>query len=366
MNERLSIIDGFRCLAIMAVVIYHYCYRFSPPMTTENLYPYTFESSIFKYGFFGVQFFFVISGFVILKTLESTPSFVSFFLKRLIRLWPALFFCSLITYLMMGVSASNNGILINFPTVLNFIPSLTMTTPAIWNFLLGRSDISYIDGVHWSLFTEMVFYFLAATIYFLHPKSFLKSWTIFVFALTALRLATSPKLQFLFPDQVNVVFSFVYHWYFWLTLNHLVYFSAGILFYHRYSTGRFPLASSIAIALLCILELYFLGNLELRVLWLLIVSAFLVLIHRPTWFSLLANRAVVWIGVVSYPLYLLHENIGVLLIRNLAPLTASFLNARLLPVIVTCCMIISASFVFIFIEKPISRVLRKKFLLSGR
>jgi len=53
------------------------------------------EFSCYKFGFFGVQLFFMISGFVILMSLEKTEGFFHFIYKRWIRLFPALLIASL-------------------------------------------------------------------------------------------------------------------------------------------------------------------------------------------------------------------------------------------------------------------------------
>jgi peptidoglycan/LPS O-acetylase OafA/YrhL len=366
MNERVTTLDGFRFVAITLVIVYHYCYRFAPPFTTENFYPYVFRPTVFQYGFYGVQLFFVISGFVIFKTLESTQTFSSFFKKRLVRLWPALLVCSVITYgATFVMDADYLFPFFHTSTVLCFIPSLTMTTPAIWNFILQRTDLMYIDGVHWSLFTEMVFYVLVSIAYFLRPGSFLKNWSIFVFVTTAVRVITTPKLSFLFPESVNTIFSIVYQYYFWLTLNHLVYFSVGILFYHRYSTGGYSRLSLVLIGFLCVLEFYFVGDNVLRVFLLIIISAFLMLIYRANWLKILGHKYIAWVGMVSYPLYLLHENIGIMLIKNLSLLAGPIVAPAFLPLMVTLLMVILASIVFMYVEKPASAFFRRRLKLNS-
>ena len=48
------------------------------------------EFPFFKYGFYGVQLFFSVSGFVIVMTLERSGGLIEFAVKRLARLWPTM------------------------------------------------------------------------------------------------------------------------------------------------------------------------------------------------------------------------------------------------------------------------------------
>src|SRR5258708_5042721 len=157
-NERINTIDGLRCVAILSVVLYHYCYRFSPPAVGVNYYPYQFESSIVKYGYYGVELFFVISGFVIFQTLGRTKKMSEFIVNRLIRLLPSLAICAIVTYLVVAVlDTSQFFSFLHSRTWMNFIPSLSFIPPGFWNRLLHRTDIGYIDGSYWSLFAEVLF-----------------------------------------------------------------------------------------------------------------------------------------------------------------------------------------------------------------
>jgi hypothetical protein len=79
-------LDGLRALAVIAVIIFH-CYSFAIPS-----------------GYVGVDIFFVISGFLITKIILKDQqlgnfSFAKFYLRRIRRIFPALFFmlfCSFI------------------------------------------------------------------------------------------------------------------------------------------------------------------------------------------------------------------------------------------------------------------------------
>ena len=95
-SKELNSWDSFRCLAILSVLFYHFTDRWIP------LFPFGhFFAHIFQYGYLGVQFFFMISGFVISYTLDHTNSFREFCINRLSRLFPAMLLCSLLTLIIV-------------------------------------------------------------------------------------------------------------------------------------------------------------------------------------------------------------------------------------------------------------------------
>ena len=81
-KARISILDGFRSLAILSVLLYHFFSRWVPPENDISLYPYKNAYDYFGIGQLGVQFFFIISGFVIFFTLDTTANFSSFLEKK--------------------------------------------------------------------------------------------------------------------------------------------------------------------------------------------------------------------------------------------------------------------------------------------
>jgi peptidoglycan/LPS O-acetylase OafA/YrhL len=90
-ESRIDILDSYRFIAILSVMLYHYYSRWTPPQNNVSYYPYGSGYDHFSLGWLGVQFFFIISGFVIAFTLTRTGSFTEFWKKRLIRLLPSMF-----------------------------------------------------------------------------------------------------------------------------------------------------------------------------------------------------------------------------------------------------------------------------------
>jgi peptidoglycan/LPS O-acetylase OafA/YrhL len=310
-QHRLHILDGFRAIAILSVILFHF---FSRWIFSENssLYPYGSSYDFFKYGSLGVRFFFMISGFVILFTLESTDSYKTFWIRRGIRLIPTMVLASLVTVLIFQLFDTHTL----FPashSMANLLPSVTFLPPALINALLHSTGhpYDYVNGSYWSLWPEVQFYFLASTVYYFNKQQFLRNLTIvsliliFIFWLVTHTGTSNPILTdyFTLPE-------------------YLVYFTLGaylyILYKHHAAKERPSIPVVLALLVFTGIFLYFGVQWQVRIIYAGMLALFFAFIYRPRWLSLLESRLFLQIGVASYAIYLLHENIGVLLIHSWA------------------------------------------------
>jgi len=142
--NRIQLLDSFRFLAIFFVVFFHFFSSWTQPEFNGNYYPYgNALSAYFKYGYLGVQFFFIISGFVIFFTLEKSKKMTEFMVKRFIRLLPAMILCSIITYILVPILDPENIFSVfHSKTPWDFLPSLTFTSPAIWKYRVAYPRVS--------------------------------------------------------------------------------------------------------------------------------------------------------------------------------------------------------------------------------
>jgi peptidoglycan/LPS O-acetylase OafA/YrhL len=84
-TNRLQGLDALRGIAAIAVVLTHYTFGFSIFIQAHR------PGLLFNVinGHFGVNLFFIISGFVIFMTLERSANLSDFSISRFARLWPA-------------------------------------------------------------------------------------------------------------------------------------------------------------------------------------------------------------------------------------------------------------------------------------
>jgi len=140
-NTRLVSIDALRALAALFVFLYH-VYFIGPIL---GFWGKEIYQKSFYYGEFGVDIFFVISGFVITLSSEGRSGW-GFARSRIIRLIPAFLVCSIITLLfditIPGVDPAERFRAWLFS--LTFFPKLF------------GSD--YLSSVYWTLSIEIMFY----------------------------------------------------------------------------------------------------------------------------------------------------------------------------------------------------------------
>ena len=92
-DARVRELDVLRGLAAAAVVLFHYTVRYGA------LYGYPAPPIVrVPTGFYGVEVFFCISGFVIFMTLDRTRRPMDFVVSRVSRLWPAYIVAIAVTF----------------------------------------------------------------------------------------------------------------------------------------------------------------------------------------------------------------------------------------------------------------------------
>lgn len=299
-NNRINEIDLLRFLAAISVVFYHYAFRGYAADGMSPM-PYPLLAPIAKYGSLGVELFFMISGFVILKT-AARGSLQIFAVSRIVRLYPAFWACCTITFatiMMIGApryTASLNQYLINMTMLSKFV------------------GVPEIDGVYWSLFVEMRFYALVAMVLIIRKidqaQLLLMFWLI---SSVALEISPISKLRYL------------------LIVDYSAYFIAGAMCFLIWSKG-------ISVSRVCVLivswilgiyqavkdlpqiEKHYNTTMNSYVVAGIITSffviMFLVSIRRTGFVG--RNRWIV-VGALTYPLYLLHHSIGFMLFNIAYP-----------------------------------------------
>lgn len=326
-------IDGLRAFAVSSVVIFH-------------AFP-----SLIPGGFVGVDIFFVISGFlissIIFREIESSNfSFANFYSRRIKRIFPAL-----ITVLTTSYAF---GWFFLFSDDFRRLGAHIFRAAMFLSNLLLMREAGYFDNaaetkplLHlWSLAIEEQFYVVWPLIVWIF-------WRVKWLRLPLLAMITIGSFVWnVHLSQVNLNRDF-YHplprfwelsagaWLAFYTLRN----PAGI----RHSHAASGLGFVLLIGAITLIDSHkgFPGAWAL----LPVAGAVLVLLAGPTaWMnkSLFSNRSMIWIGAISYPLYLWHWPILAFarIVEGATPSVSVRLGALALSVLL-------AWLTFEWIEKPI-------------
>ena len=363
-TKRISLLDGFRALAILAVMLFHYTYRWTEPAYTPGMYPYgSFYGNLFAYGFYAVQFFFCISGFVISYTLENTKGFGAFWKNRLIRLLPPMVLCSLITFCLFRMF-DNNHLFPNASAASSFLPSLTFTKPELWHLVFPNRQWAFISLSYWSLWVEVQFYMVAAVLFYTNQRTFFRN--IVVFALVVNLLNWIPTSFMVDPASYHVP-AFLHStlfksYYFSQNFNlrfYISWFAIGAFFHHLFmkKTLRFLSLTGIGMLLIFATQFYLCDPWPARTIFLAINLLFIGLVYKNGLLSFLDKPLIRRAGALSYSTYLIHEMLGVLFINKIGPYFGAW--SPITPLITILMAFGFAEMSYRVYEKPVTAFLKR-------
>jgi peptidoglycan/LPS O-acetylase OafA/YrhL len=134
-------LDLVRFAAAISVTVYHLAYWWwLPEISKAATHPLLVEPV--RWGWAGVQIFFVLSGFVISYSAEG-KTLAQFATSRALRLFPAAWICATFTLLATRSAAG--------PWLGDYLRSMLLSPVGPW-----------ISGVYWTLGVEIVFYLAVA------------------------------------------------------------------------------------------------------------------------------------------------------------------------------------------------------------
>jgi peptidoglycan/LPS O-acetylase OafA/YrhL len=299
-SGRLAVLDGLRLVAALMVLIYHYTYRAPGSWGRPTTAVFAAVAPVTGYGWLGVELFFVISGFVICMTAWGR-GLGGFFVSRAARLFPAYWFAVLTTVVVVALLDPQHP----FPGFHDVAVNLTMLQQPL--------GVASVDGVYWTLWAELHFYLLFALVVrrgvtYRRAVLFCLLWTI---ASVTVTVSPDPILRAIVdPDSSP-------------------FFVAGIAFFLMYRFRPNLLLWGIA-GVSCVLGLHRVAptastvdSVGGRTLWrpgivVVVIAIFAVM-------AAVALRGLSWVrggwlaagGALTYPSYLLHQQIGFTLIARL-------------------------------------------------
>ena len=189
MNKLINTLQAGRFIAALAVVLHHAIISIEAFVEV----PPRLWSGIFDFGYLGVDFFFVLSGFIIHFAMSIKPRGAGqFAFDRLVRImlpyWPVGIFLAVAYTLVPELSASGRD--------WGWISSLTLLPTASPPAL----------SVAWTLQHELIFYFIYAVLFFANRLySGLLLWLIAIIIVNALTTIDPPILKILLAP-INLEF----------------------------------------------------------------------------------------------------------------------------------------------------------------
>lgn len=308
-KQRISVINALRAFAALAVAWGHFVAGQGKYLGWSG-----------KYGYLGVDIFFVISGFVIPWSLYRSRyvlrDYPRFLVKRNIRLYPPYLASIAITIL------ATNFVLVP----LFHIPRMTVTGRDLllhFTYLNDIAHVPWVNVVYWTLAIELQWYLLIG--------------------LTLPLLASSRRLARFLATSTMVLAYYAFPWD-RLVFHYLPVFLIGVVVF-QYRSEIIERREMLGLIAVLVLAMY--RN-----------SGWLVpLVAVPTGlliaFSTFHRSAMDRVGDVSYSLYLLHLPIGVSVIGILSHwLPYSSVYIGVLDVIGVAASIWAAWIMYQIIEKP--------------
>ncbi|MEO6216094.1 MAG: acyltransferase [Sphingomonas sp.] len=282
--RRIPELDALRGLAALAVTLYHFTWFIASELIAPGT-PLPFIQ--ISWGCYGVQLFFAISGFVILKTLDTTSTARRFVLARFWRLFPSYWLAMIITFAIVTILGPEQ-LRVSWTVFALNVPMLQLFT-----------RVPMVDGAYWSLNVELAFYLCMLFL-----------WRVNLTRRIELVLVPWIGLKWLWW----AVPSLPYPLGLLLIADYVPYFAIGILSYRVWAGQRrwfeqLPILALVSGTVLVI------DPTDARWIIAVLVPGFLLLAAgRVAW---LAHPALVWLGAISYPLYLIHSFIGFSVILRL-------------------------------------------------
>ncbi len=343
---RLPELDALRGFAALMVVIFHLSLMFIKPTNAT------------RFGLTGVNLFFIISGFVVPLSINNVKSGKEFVVNRFARLYPVYWVCLTLSFLTRVFD-------------LHFIQHHPVDNQLIHQFLVNFTMIQYYFGVanmedpYWSLIVELVFYVVVFVVYKLKR---LPQLVNILFTLVVLQgILRLLELEGIALPVLRLIFAAEY--YFPLA-NFLPLFLIGTVFYNI-AVGK-AMVKHFLIIFLCVgaqvleysgqpaLAIFNISPIQYATAICIFIVLFLLLVSGRLKF--ISNPVTLFLGRISYALYLFHQYICVNIL--IPTVFMGYMHFSYLASCAATLMIIItlAAAITIYIDEPIRYRIKKQFL----
>ncbi|WP_172191682.1 acyltransferase family protein [Actinomyces faecalis] len=290
-SPRFRELDGLRGIAALSVVIGHLTVTYDDHYAGggEPLFKFT-------YGAFGVEIFFLISGFVILMTAFRAERPLQFVISRVTRLYPA-YWISIAISVILGLSLPSLAVPTDAITIIG-----NMTMVQRWLF------VENLDGTHWTLAVEMQFYLLILILLIvtkcrISRRSLLIFSSLWLAASSGVSVWAYPKSHGIDPSLVPTMTKIAIN----LSLAQYapLFIGGAYLFISRKSSRYHPMVAVSGLA--SVGSAYLLADIRHAAAVSVIYVIFSVVTLRSDSTSMLLWAPFTWLGKISYSLYITHS-----------------------------------------------------------
>ncbi len=312
-QNNIPVLDSLRALAAIAVCIYHFVVGPIDFVHDELVL------NFFGYGKYGVQLFFVISGFIIPWSLNNKKyqiqSYFKFLVKRLIRLEPPYLFSIVLVLLLYALRYY----------FLNEVDARTFSVKQVMlhvgYFIPFFENYHWINEVYWTLAIEFQFYIFIGFAYFALSSD---NFFIRLASFTTLLL-----LHFIGSDQ------FLPYWLpVFLLGNMLFLLKKNIIMRTEYYI----------LSIICLLFILVFMGIPVLVSSLIPVIAIM-------YFEKFNSIIGAWLGKMSYSIYLVHTIVGSAAINVLSHHVSSSLGIFLVIIVGVISTILFSYITYLLVEK---------------
>lgn len=340
MNNRFVTLDVFRGMFALMVVFYH--------LKSVNT-SFLVNNSLVKGSYLFVDFFFVLSGFVIaynyIERIKDAPSLGRYLKKRFLRLYPLHLFILLLFagYVLMRNMTSQpmDAEQMTAYSTKGFYVSLLLLN----SFPLPGNTVLQWNGPSWSISAEMVSYIFFGAVMLIFRRSSILLW-VAVIAAACVALGSLDAMSLTFDNG-------------WL--RGLIGFSCGVITYHAYTRLKSPgkmLATFLEVGLLAaslaLISAQYLFTQYRIFLDVVFMAVILVFAFQNGQLSQFINSMAPLrrLGELSYSIYMVHILVIVLLTIAWNKLVPKFTGAEHVQVVaVAAAVIVFSEFTYRFIEK---------------
>lgn len=331
-------LDALRGIAAMIVVVFHYS------MAAE------IRQDLFRFGTTGVDLFFIISGFVIALSIHHVSSAWEFVINRLSRLYPTYWTVVTFTFFLICLRNFYMGLNVNW---IEYFGNMTM-----FQYYLGILDL---DGPYWTMIIEMLFYILILILFVFNLLKYILPIG------SLLCLATVVSTHFFWNKPVEYWFTAIPLFQFFPL------FFAGILFYKIITKEPRPILNYCLLigCLLSQIMLFekvgrsrmYISLSEYAVILILYFGIFVLFVNH--WIRWISIRPLLFLGKISYALYLVHYYITTRYIISYFVVSQQFNPWMILFLVALPTCIIIATIITYFVEEPCNKKMRQ-FLINKK